>query len=564
MRIYFRSPIKNNEKSVDTTIRLNGVEVPVKQLFGSIILLGALCGIFPASWGQTSLENPNQQKSTFPFQSKTKREQAFLKLHEAKRLIVDALPEDRNLAENSLIEAARLAPQEPEVYAELARFTLWQIANGIKDPAELHHAAAMATHVKELAPQRPLGDFLQCEILLAMGQFQQGMALYLATLKRFPDHTDSKAFEARYWSDSNPRRSLEAAQIVLSRNHDMDDLSPAIALALKNAAPKNRVGETIANFAAVHPDRWLWHRAGMAFLEEGQNTRARDAFLIAIQLGNILESRLQLGVLSYTLLAKPVEAIFHLGQLKTELLKHNGIRTETVSLAEGHLALAYFSAGQTKSGLEAGHSALSLAGDNQRLVVGFFEEFKKIKKEQYFIADIAKIAIEFPAMEYTHITLGNVAIEKKDYESANVHFVNAITLNPERDDLYAAKGNIAYKRNRFDDALKDFETAAQLKPDQPSHHYNKACMLALLGRKQEAMNGLRIAIGLSDELMRAAQTDVDLEDLRKDNNFRAQLVTLGVLAPENPSPFPARNVEQDVIDSSVLSGLRPAGTAVDK
>ena len=479
---------------------------------------------------------------------------ALANLAEAKRLIVDAFPEDRDSAEALIISATRIAPELPEPFADLARFTLWQIANGMKDTLELHKASQLATHVRDLAPNRPLGDFLIAEILLALGQQQQAMTLFTQASAKYPDHIDTKIFEARFYSESNPRRSLESAQIALAAGHPMDDLSPALALALTNvskgSAAGHSAGTAIERFAEIYPDRWLWHRAGAAFMEEREIPKARLAFQKAIALGNVMESRLQLGIMEYTIAQEPKKALQEFLALNKLLESRDTSRHEGRALVTSHAALAALSDNNLKLAAEFGNKALVLGATNSNVVGTVVEEFKRKNKADLLWPGLVTAAKENPFLDYAHVSLGVLATDRKDYAAAQDYFGNALALSPERDDLYSARGHAAYLALNYDSALRDFDSALKIRPEQSSYHYNKSCMLALLGRKKESMASLKTAVLMNRDLLEVASRDVDLQSLRTDRGLENQLANLGVI-PRTPGMKPSESEKED--DDSALA-----------
>lgn len=477
----------------------------------------------------------------------------------AKKWIVDSFPEDRARAELLLVDAIRVAPRNVDAYADLSRFVLWQIANGLKEPAEIQRSALLAAHVRDLAPHRPLGHYLVCEILLAMGQTSQAAALFETTSKQFPQHLDTKVFEARYWSDSAPEKALEAAQDAIERGHPMDDLSPAIALALTKATGRGgTVGERLSRFASVYPDRWLWHRAGMAFAEESAHEKAREAYLRAVALGNEMESRLQLGVLEYSVLRRFDSASMHLERVR-DLLKRKaqelGTHRSTIdskALVLSHLALAKLEAKDETQAAATGQEAVVTGMKNANILVPLTEEFLRRQKGELIRPGLEEVVKRDPLQEYVHVTLANLAAERKDLDAAADHFTAAIALQPTRDDLFSSRGHIAYRALRYDSALRDFERASNLRPDQPTHHYNRACMLSLLGRKQEAVVALREALAMNAELRDVALRDADLVPLRKDESYAKELHALGLTTLE-PTPLqPDGGFKQASSNANVL------------
>jgi tetratricopeptide (TPR) repeat protein len=444
--------------------------------------------------------------------------------------IVDGFGDDRNRIENLLIEATRISPRSSEAYATMARYILWQIGNGMRDPTEIFVASQLALQVKDLEPHRPLGDYLVSEVQLALGQSQQAQNTYAATKRNFPEHQDTYAFEARFLCESDPQKALDSAQKALAGGHSMDDLSPSIVQAL-TVLNKSKVGlgDAISRFASVYPDRWILHRAAKAYIDENQFDKAQNGFRSAIRSGNTLESRLQLGILEYTRMNNASAGIKTLEDLRREISVHEAVKSEAFMIVTAHLALAHLSAGNAQmAALEAG-KAMRAGVSQVAIIVGLFEEFQKQKLGHTLEPTLKIVAQENPFLEYVHINLGNLATSRKEYVVAIEHFTHAIALSPERDDLYSARAHAKYSDLAYGDALKDFEFAIRYRPDQASHHYNKACMLSLLGRKQEAIVSLREALLMNRGLKDLARTDADLAELRHDNSLESQLISLGVV-----------------------------------
>jgi tetratricopeptide (TPR) repeat protein len=68
-------------------------------------------------------------------------------------------------------------------------------------------------------------------------------------------------------------------------------------------------------------------------------------------------------------------------------------------------------------------------------------------------------------------------------------------------------------------AAEVLQEAIRRFPDQAVLHYDLACYLALLGRKEEALKELEIALQCDPNLKALAQKDDDLRSLRGDPRF---------------------------------------------
>lgn len=458
---------------------------------------------------------------------------------QARKMIVDALPEDRLKAQDLLIEAIRISPHHTNAYAELSRFLLWQVSMRFLKPHALAQAATLARHVRELEPARPLGNYLLCEMMLALGQGKAAEVLFDQTRKEFPNHPDTAVFEARYFSESNPARALSSATKALALGVDMDSLSPAISLALENlaAGDPTRLSEDLKSFVTVYPDRWLWHRMALSYREANKHREAQSAFERAIALGNTIESRLHLGILFYEHLRQPDAATTTLEQLLAELKSKPSARPLAIGLVESHMVMAHLSANRLNKAASHADQAFQKSPHDEALVATLVHEFGKKDALALLEPPLAALVRANPEAAAGHIVLSQIAAQRKDHGLAARHMTNAIAIRPERDDLYAARALARYEMLDFALALRDFDRALELRPDVAVHHYNRACMLALLGRASDAMRSLREAVVLDAQFVAHARTDKDLASLRTRQDFVAELTELGILqASTTPLP----------------------------
>ena len=93
-------------------------------------------------------------------------------------------------------------------------------------------------------------------------------------------------------------------------------------------------------------------------------------------------------------------------------------------------------------------------------------------------------------------------------------------LNIARPFAMANEGYIKLYAGDNEGARATFELLIKLQPEEPSHHYNLACALALSGMPDAAMDELRQAITLDPKLAPAATQDPDLTSLREREDFK--------------------------------------------
>ena len=91
-------------------------------------------------------------------------------------------------------------------------------------------------------------------------------------------------------------------------------------------------------------------------------------------------------------------------------------------------------------------------------------------------------------------------------------------------------GQIYTQQGRHEEGLEvDLRLAREL-PDNATVHYNLGCSLALLGRRQEALDALEKAIGLGYDDARFMESDADLESLYHLERFSELLARIQSLS----------------------------------
>jgi tetratricopeptide (TPR) repeat protein len=120
-----------------------------------------------------------------------------------------------------------------------------------------------------------------------------------------------------------------------------------------------------------------------------------------------------------------------------------------------------------------------------------------------------------------HAILGETLSEHlSQHQDAISAFTDAITLDPERGDFYNGMGLAYYRAKNYPQALKLFAAAMRLDPKDAVAKYNEACVLSILGRRDEALESLADAISLDPQLLQTARKDTDLANIRSVPRFR--------------------------------------------
>lgn len=81
---------------------------------------------------------------------------------------------------------------------------------------------------------------------------------------------------------------------------------------------------------------------------------------------------------------------------------------------------------------------------------------------------------------------------------------------------YLNMSAIYMEQQRYEEALSILREGLLLHPDSVNLHYNSACALVHLGRREEAAEEILMAVDVEPEAKEWAETDDDLEDLMKE------------------------------------------------
>jgi tetratricopeptide (TPR) repeat protein len=85
----------------------------------------------------------------------------------------------------------------------------------------------------------------------------------------------------------------------------------------------------------------------------------------------------------------------------------------------------------------------------------------------------------------------------------------------ERASPYGNRGMAHYREQRYEEAAEAFEEGIEAVPEFPGVHYNAACMRALVGEPDRALEHLRRALELDPSLAELAKGDSDFAGIRE-------------------------------------------------
>jgi hypothetical protein len=123
-------------------------------------------------------------------------------------------------------------------------------------------------------------------------------------------------------------------------------------------------------------------------------------------------------------------------------------------------------------------------------------------------------------------TTGSALVKATDQSQIDFEiefFRGVLDHHPNHIDVLRVQGNNLTLKGRYVEGLQIDKKLALLRPEDPLVHYNLACSLALLRKKEAALKTLRRAIELGYRDFRYIREDHDLDSIRSDPRFRQLL-----------------------------------------
>jgi tetratricopeptide (TPR) repeat protein len=118
--------------------------------------------------------------------------------------------------------------------------------------------------------------------------------------------------------------------------------------------------------------------------------------------------------------------------------------------------------------------------------------------------------------------LGQILSRKQDFAEAADAFLTATDIESDEFWPWLYLGHAQRDLGNYEAAIEATENALRVEVDEKEYnmaHYNLACYTALLGRCEEAMDYLKIALENDESLKEWAREDSDLDSLRDEPGF---------------------------------------------
>ena len=119
-----------------------------------------------------------------------------------------------------------------------------------------------------------------------------------------------------------------------------------------------------------------------------------------------------------------------------------------------------------------------------------------------------------------HYNEGNKNFKAGQFEEAIINYKKAFHHNKNFKEATINLSTAYMKKSDFNTALKTLQKGLMQDPKNPHIHYNYACYYSLIGQPKASLKKLKEAIELGFDQLKQIQTDPDLENLRKSDEFK--------------------------------------------
>ncbi len=435
--------------------------------------------------------------------------------------------------------AARLVQQDPySAYGHylLAELYLKEFKQSPSQLRFLKQASELGQQAIELNPREEYGYIVSAQVLDLMGYTENALSILDGDGKvpvkqswrldfmrgqlltgQVPESTVLKHFERSLKKDASSRNIVIPYVIATMQSHSQ--------------------GETLIGDLRSWRERYPHHLFDLSLaIALTENQQYQEAHQIYAQLQkkhqNMTEAFINDGIILYTHLNKPKEA----QKILATIMNHEGLEPARQTMIKAHLARLNLEHGKKYD--EARRlfaEAISSAKNPMEWVAFSHKAYEKNQRLIDFVALLDDLRPALAGTSYLYALQGEVLSERLAlHERAIESFSAAILLDPERTEFYNGLGLTYYRMHQLDKALAIFNEASKLDPQDATARYNEACVLAILGRTNEALGSLKAAIGLDPRLQQTARLDKDFTSLRVTEQFQSLTNTVPVTAAGRP------------------------------
>ncbi len=394
------------------------------------------------------------------------------------------------------------------------------------DPEDLYtlkQASELAQQAIDLDSMNPVGYVALADVFDLMGAAERGLELL--------SKAESVGVRPN-WRFYFTRARLSAANsntdqvlTLLRRAIAMPDVElqivvPYVVAVLQTELSGDDLVAALKGWSASHPSALFDLSMAIALAESGKSKSAHAIYQGLLKVnGEDREALVNDAVLLYKELQQAPLAIKMLNRALSSGKKQMEPHVKSIVLT--HLGAAQLKAKEWVAAERSFVNSLRANPKNIATLDLVTTAYREAKAPEKLVGFLRSANIEAPGLSVLYALLGETLSEHlSDHEAAFQAYTDAITLDPERSDFYNGMGLAYYRAKKYIQALKLFGTAMRIDPRDAVARYNEACVLALLGRGEDALESLADALILDPRLIETAQNDRDFINLKNVARFQ--------------------------------------------
>lgn len=387
----------------------------------------------------------------------------------------------------------------------------------------LKTASELAEQTVDLDPSSDFGYLAMADILDLMGQTSKAVSLLTAAKKAGMTTSWRYHFHmARLQLDAlTPKEALLQFEEAMSYPEVRPEIVvPYIIALIQTNSQGLELAAELQKWENKFPNPLFRQTIAASLAEQGRYTESHAIYQrIQIENPEIKEARVNDAILLYRHLNSPKAAIALLESVLSEQSKE--FETQNLSMVRAHLGSAYLMGKMAEKAKQSYLSAYRISGNGLALLDFVSNAYKAQKQYSQLIEVMEVLSLEQNGVGHAFALMGQTLSENLNRQDDAIKaYAKAIVLDPQRPDFYTGIGLAYYRLNNLAEALSQFRAAGRLDPNDATAKYNQACVLAKLGKSEDAIVLLQEALNLDPKLQDTARSDLDFASIRSTQQFR--------------------------------------------
>ena len=394
----------------------------------------------------------------------------------------------------------------------MANLILNDVENKVSPWEDLQKALILANRVLDKEPNNPKIYILISRIFLILGNEE----ISNATLKKiqdvYPNETYFKTMEIFKKYSGNPEKIVENYFDLVQAEGFSKELIQQLLILIDYLQNPELKMKYLILIPEKQQDKFVWDKIARVFMEQKKYKESQKSFQKSIDLGDQVDSKLGLAVLSYQHFNKAEVSKKLLLEVLQYFEEKKFFPIHFYSLVYGHLSLVY-SKLHDKENFKKSIERLAYyeSISHEELEPTVLLEYKNEKKENQLVYFYQKCLEYDPFFAEGYVKLFELYSLNHQYDLAYEKISQGILLDPKNFELYTKRAYFSYEQEEYQSSLKDFQKALELKPENAEIIYNIACVLNLLGKKEESRQQLKLALQIDESLKERMELDEDLK-----------------------------------------------------